>query len=54
LLGGLSAKAIPGNRDKTPGKTSNAENVNVPATVDELLSTMQVVPSASPLACVAF
>ena len=29
---------------KTPGKKSNAENVKVPATVNELLSTMQVVP----------
>lgn len=37
-------KAAP--RDKTPGKSTNAENVNVPATVDQLLATMQVVPSA--------
>ena len=31
---------------KKPGKTSNADNYKVPATVNELLSTMQVVPSA--------
>ena len=34
------------SRDKTPGKSSNAENVTVPATVDGLLATMKVVPSA--------
>jgi len=49
MLGGLFGESrLPKSRKvygrKTPGKKSNAENVKVPATVNELLNTMQVVP----------
>ena len=50
MLGGLLAKAIPSKaerpraRDKTPGKNTNADNYKVPATVDQLLAAMKVVP----------
>jgi hypothetical protein len=40
----LSEAARLQSRDKTPGKSTNADNVKVPATVDQLLATMKVVP----------